>query len=63
MGGKTAYPWALYSKITVEDRCLHKFIFCVPVARLFKYSYQKILLHIIRRTLFKWQRQRKKEDC
>lgn len=30
MGGKTAYPWALYSKITVEDRCLHKFIFCVP---------------------------------
>ena len=40
----------LYSKITVEDRFLHKFIFCVPVTRLFKYSYQKILLHIIRRT-------------
>ena len=50
MGGRTAYPWVLRSKITVEDRFLHKFIFCVPVARLFKYSYQKILLHIIRRT-------------
>ena len=49
MGGRTAYPWDLYSKITVEDRFLHKFIFCAPVARLFKYSYKKILLHIIRR--------------
>jgi hypothetical protein len=30
MGGRTAYPWVFRSKITDEDRFLHKFIFCVP---------------------------------
>lgn len=31
----------LYSKITVEDRFLHKFIFCVPSIWAFRYKLLK----------------------
>ena len=43
--GKHLYGWKnsiplgfLYSKITVEDRFLHKFIFCVPSFGAFRYK-------------------------
>ena len=51
----------VYSKITVEDRFLHKFIFCVPVARLFKYSYQKNFITYYKEDTLEWHSKYKKQ--
>ena len=34
----------VYSKITVEDRFLHKFIFCVPSIWAFRYKLSKKII-------------------
>lgn len=49
MGGRTAYPWVLYSKITVEDRFYINLFSVFQSQDCSNIVIKKILLHIIRR--------------